>query len=310
MSTTASTLKSRNKAQADLKFGCLKVRKSVGGARKLEHVSVEEWEACRKTVQKIIDVLKSGDVDGCVVRSYGVEDLAAETKSCVAAFVNALESIVDGISLDDGAKFQVGEKMDLARAVFAGLERLESAVENVLDGERKERKQWEEKNPRLAEQERELRLYEKTLRELLLGNASLNRLEKGQWIQAEGCLRSLEPYLLEHKIEAQRVRDTRFEEVLRALLKKFEDLDREGIDRKNLDVERVERIWGLVDKLGSGLMWLVKSDKLWTPREPVSHPAISDASRWNILLTFLETYHQIHLSLEIGATRKDDFQHK
>ena len=306
MSVMASTLKSRNKAQAELKFACLKLRKSLGGVRKLEDVSVEEWEASGKSTQRIADVLQNGDVDASVVRSYVVQELVTEIKSKVVPFVGGLESVIDRVNEFDASRFQIGEILDLARVLLENIASSGKELEKIFERESNVRKDWEGKNPRLAEQERELRIYERTLRELLLRKESPNKLQNGEWIQAEGCLSSLEPYLLEHKIDAQRIEETKFEELLRELLGRFEKLDEGGIDKSSLDVARAERVWGLIDKLGSGVAWLMRSERLRTAGEPVGIFTISS----EYFLIFTETYNTIRISAQVRPTSQDDLQHE
>jgi hypothetical protein len=265
----STDLKLRNKAQAELKFLCLKLRKSMG-ARTFENMGVEEWQACCKSVEKIAVIVEENAVDREIVRGYGVKQLADDIKNKATSFVGDLESVMDEIKENDMAKFQVKEKVDFAKRSLGSADRVIKALEKLSTEEKDARKEWEEKNPRLAEQERELMLYSKTLSGLLLKTESLNRLDRGEWIQAEGCLRTLEPFLLEHKIEADRIKHTNFEEILRAILARFESLDKDGIDRKSVDVDRAERVWGLIDKLGSGVAWLTRSHKLLTAGEPVN----------------------------------------
>jgi len=308
MSAPSLALKLRNKAQAQLNFACRRLRKSIGGGgRTLENMSSEEWEASGKNVQKIADVLERKELDSSIVRGYGVEELTSEVKSKVANVVDSLESVMSGMSADDIGRFQVKEKLDAAKGILVNFERIEKALEELFTEERNDRKEWEEKNPRLAEQERELIIYENTLRGILLRKDSLNKLDKGEWIQALGCLKSMEAFLLEHKIAVERIKETKVEELLKELMTRFEDLDKDGIDRANFDVDTAERVWGLVDKLGSGVTWLMRSERLWTPGEPVGGVLIYALC---ITVNFLETYHTIYISPKVSATRQDDIQRR
>lgn len=125
------------------------------------------------------------------------------------------------------------------------------------------RTEWEVQHPIEAAQEFELREYSRGISSLLLqsqGGKALNDTPGARWAEAEKQLRSLEEYLKEHKIQAVRIRETKMDKVMVALLKAFERLDETGINRQKVDVAQAERIWGLVDKLGSGMSYLLQVD--------------------------------------------------
>lgn len=195
-----------------------------------------------------------------------------EIASKVTGFVSGLKDVQGEMSKEDEERFQVTAKLRLAEAVIEGAYVVVNNVGILFQAGREERKEWEAQNPRLAEQEKELKIYEKTLRDLLLGKDGLDKVGKGEWLQAEGCLKSLELYLLEHKIDHQRVKKAKLEGILRDLLGKFEALDKKIANRGAFDADTAEKVWGLVDKLGSGLAWLARSERLWVDEEPVRHP--------------------------------------
>ena len=139
-----------------------------------------------------------------------------------------------------------------------------------------ERKAWEEANPREAMQEFELNDYIERLSKALHiqpqeeaddtppalnPRSPLNSVSSDEWAEAERQMKSLEAYIKEHRILAARVKETQVDIFLKRLLQEFKSLDEAGIDRKNIDVERVERIWGLADMIGSALVYLLMVDK-------------------------------------------------
>ena len=138
------------------------------------------------------------------------------------------------------------------------------------------RTEWEAQHPIEAAQEFELREYSQSLSILLLksqGGKALNDIPAENWAEAEMQLRSLEEYLKEHKIQAARIRETRVDKVMVALLKAFERLNETGINRQKVDVAQAQRIWGLVDKLGSSMSYVIQVDTLRREGEaiPTTH---------------------------------------
>ncbi len=140
-----------------------------------------------------------------------------------------------------------------------------------------ERLDWKEANPREAHQEFELADYvfrlssalhtkiedeDKDVEEINPNNKSpLNDVSSSQWAEAERQMLSLEAYVKEHRIHADRVKSTKIDAFLKQVLKAFKQFDEAGIDRVKVDVAMVERIWGLADKVGSGLVYLVTVDR-------------------------------------------------
>lgn len=108
--------------------------------------------------------------------------------------------------------------------------------------------------------EAELVHYDLTLTKLLLHRSHLSPMAivtNEEWQQAESCLKSLEVYLRETKIRALRIRITDFDVLIDLLMKSFDRLDREGL-RKKVDAKYPEACWGLVDKIGSGINYLMQ----------------------------------------------------
>jgi hypothetical protein len=146
-----------------------------------------------------------------------------------------------------------------------------------------ERGEWEEQHPIEASQEFELEEYSKALRSALRVTEEeydengdeikkggvMNEIPREQWAEAEKQIRSLEAYVKEHKILAARIRKTGIHELLVSILKAFKQLDEVGIDREKIDVARAERIWGLADKIGSGLDFLVHTDRRRRAEDPL-----------------------------------------
>lgn len=144
-----------------------------------------------------------------------------------------------------------------------------------------ERKAWEEANPREAHQEFELNDYITRLSSALhiqesagdqeeadeevttaaSSKSPFNDVTPSEWEEAERQMKSLERYCKEHRILAARVKETQIDMFLKRVLQDFKKLDETGIDREKVDVERVERIWGLADMIGSALVYLLMVDK-------------------------------------------------
>lgn len=122
-------------------------------------------------------------------------------------------------------------------------------------------------------QEEELNLYKMKLSKLLLetgGEYPLTCVTMERWAAAESCLMNLESYLKDHKIGPEQVRKTDICGTMIHLLRSMEALDKAGIDGKMVDVTLVERVWGMVDKIGSGLSYLLQVDKRTSAVEHVS----------------------------------------
>lgn len=143
------------------------------------------------------------------------------------------------------------------------------------------RKTWEEANPILAHQEFELNDYIKRLSTALLLSFSPNHVEdddedttphtssplnsvpESQWVEAERQLQSLEAYVKEHPIISDRVKATGIDAFLKQILNAMQQLDEVGINRSAVDEGRAGRVWGLADKIGSGLSYLLRVDRRW-----------------------------------------------
>lgn len=154
---------------------------------------------------------------------------------------------------------------------------------HVREKKMAEDREWEEQHPIEASQEFELGEYSKALRSALRVTEEeydengdeikkggvMNEIPREQWAEAEKQIRSLEAYVKEHKILAARIRKTRIHELLVSILKAFKQLDEVGINREKIDVAQAERIWGLADKIGSGLDYLVHTDRRRREEDPV-----------------------------------------
>lgn len=140
-------------------------------------------------------------------------------------------------------------------------QRLQQRVDETLQT----RKAWEEKHPVQAAQEHELSLYAESLLPLL-DAPSARTIRTTQWQEVEKALASLQVYLLDNKISAQQVRsggEKGIDPILRSVLRKMEEWDAEGLGftkDERVDLEVVEKIWGRVDKIASGLNYLLILD--------------------------------------------------
>lgn len=156
-----------------------------------------------------------------------------------------------------------------------------------------QRKAWEEANPILAHQEFELNDYITRLRSALalpslpLNSDSddededltphttslLNTIPTPQWTEAERQLLSLESYIKSHPITASRLKATKIDAFLKQLLSALQTLDEVGLDRSTVDEALASRVWGLADKLGSGLTYLLRVDRRWTEASGHARPS-------------------------------------
>ncbi|KAJ4386107.1 hypothetical protein N0V93_008999 [Gnomoniopsis smithogilvyi] len=150
---------------------------------------------------------------------------------------------------------------DLLATSSAWRQRIQQHTDEALQT----RKAWEEKHPVQAAQEHELSLYTQSLQPLL-DAPSARAISAPQWQEVESSLASLQVYLLDNKISAEQVRGNSgkgIESVLRDVLRQMEEWDAEGLGFKKderVDLDLVEKIWGRVDKIGSGLNYLLVLD--------------------------------------------------
>ncbi|CAN8100274.1 unnamed protein product [Discula destructiva] len=135
-------------------------------------------------------------------------------------------------------------------------------IQQRMDETLQKRKAWENIHPIQAAQEHELSLYIESL--LPIQEApSARAISSAQWQRAETSLASLQVYLLENKISAQQVRsggEQGIVKVLKDILGQLEEWDAKGLGfmkDERVDLQLVEKIWGRVDKIGSGLSYLL-----------------------------------------------------
>jgi hypothetical protein len=230
----------------------------------LETISTSSWASVESLLQSTAKNISSvhdtpSDVkDAAVYFSTITERIRAWAKDLQQA-ISALHSPEEKQKL---VSLQVVEKVEAAER-SAELASTISGSCQVLLANMGKRTEWELQHPIEAAQEFELREYSRILSSSLLqsqGGKALNDIPGEKWAEAEKQLRSLEDYLKEHKIQAIRIRETKMDKVMVALLKAFERFDETGINRQKVDVAQAERIWGLVDKLGSGMSYLLQVD--------------------------------------------------
>jgi hypothetical protein len=177
----------------------------------------------------------------------------------------ALDAGVDGKPeelLEDKEKIRLVEHaQELARQVERACHIVNAQSPRVV----------ESAHPIEDAQEDELSRYDAQLsRSLLKGSGDLSTVTKSMWAEAETSLNSLELYVKEHKVRADQIRKSDITGTIMILLKSLESLDQVGVDRTKVDVDQVERVWGLVDKIGSGLHYLLHVDKNRSSSDPVS----------------------------------------
>ncbi|ELR10670.1 hypothetical protein VC83_06850 [Pseudogymnoascus destructans] len=230
----------------------------------LETISASSWASVESLLQSTAKNISSvhdtpSDIkDAAEYFSTITEWIRAWAKDLQQA-ISALHSPEEKQKL---VSLQVVEKVEAAER-SAKLASTISGSCQVLLANMGKRTEWEIQHPIEAAQEFELHEYSRSLSSSLLqsqGGKALNDIPGERWAEAEKQLRSLENYLKEHKIQAVRIRETKIDKVMVALLKAVERLDETGINRQKVDVAQAERIWGLVDKLGSGLSYLLQVD--------------------------------------------------
>lgn len=230
----------------------------------LETISTSSWASVESLLQSTAKNISSvhdtpSDIkDAAVYFSTITERIRAWAKDLQQA-ISALHSPEEKQKL---VSLQVVEKVEAAER-SAKLASTISGSCQVLLANMGKRTEWELQHPIEAAQEFELREYSRILSSSLLqsqGGKALNDIPGEKWAEAEKQLWSLEDYLKEHKIQAIRIRETKMDKVMVALLKAFERFDETGINRQKVDVAQAERIWGLVDKLGSGMSYLLQVD--------------------------------------------------
>ncbi|KFY45247.1 hypothetical protein V494_01065 [Pseudogymnoascus sp. VKM F-4513 (FW-928)] len=230
----------------------------------LETVSASSWASVESLLQSTAKNISS------VHNSPSDIEAAAEYFSTVSerirAWANDLQQAISALKSPEEKQklvsLQVVEKVTAAERSSKLASTISGSCQVLLANAGK-RSEWEVQHPIEAAQEFELREYSRGLSSLLLksqGGKALNEVPNDRWAEAEKQLRSLEEYLKEHKIQAVRIRETKTDKVMVALLKAFERLDETGINRQKVDVAQAERIWGLVDKLGSGMNYLLQVD--------------------------------------------------
>ncbi|KFY18287.1 hypothetical protein V492_00014 [Pseudogymnoascus sp. VKM F-4246] len=230
----------------------------------LETISASSWASVESLLQSTAKNISS------VHDSPSDIEAAAEYFSTVSerirAWANDLQQAISALKSPEEKQklvsLQVVEKVTAAERSSKLASTISGSCQVLLANAGK-RSEWEVQHPIEAAQEFELREYSRSLSSLLLksqGGKALNEVPNDRWAEAEKQLRSLEEYLKEHKIQAVRIRETKTDKVMVALLKAFERLDETGINRQKVDVAQAERIWGLVDKLGSGMSYLLQVD--------------------------------------------------
>jgi hypothetical protein len=221
----------------------------------LETISTSSWASVESLLQSTAKNISSvhdtpSDVkDAAVYFSTITERIRAWAKDLQQA-ISALHSPEEKQKL---VSLQVVEKVEAAER-SAELASTISGSCQVLLANMGKRTEWELQHPIEAAQEFELREYSRILSSSLLqsqGGKALNDIPGEKWAEAEKQ---------EHKIQAIRIRETKMDKVMVALLKAFERFDETGINRQKVDVAQAERIWGLVDKLGSGMSYLLQVD--------------------------------------------------
>lgn len=230
----------------------------------LETISASSWASAESLLQSTAKNISSVHDSPSDIKD--ATEYFSTISERIQAWANDLQQAMSTLHSPEERQnlvsLQIVEKLAAAKR-SANLASTISESCQVLLANTGKRTEWEMQHPIEAAQEFELREYSRGLSSLLLqsqGGKALNDTPIDRWAEAEKQLRSLEEYLKEHKIQAARIRETKIDKVMVALLKAFERLDETGINRQKVDVAQAERIWGLVDKLGSGMSYLLQVD--------------------------------------------------
>ncbi|KFX91829.1 hypothetical protein V490_05693 [Pseudogymnoascus sp. VKM F-3557] len=230
----------------------------------LETISASSWASVESLLQSTAKNISSVHDSPSDIKAAA--EYFSTVSEQVRAWANDLQQAISGLhSPEEKQKLvalQVLEKVTAAERSSQLASKISGSCQVLLANTGK-RTEWEVQHPIEAAQEFELREYSRELSSLLLrsqGGKALNDTPIDRWAEAEKQLQSLEAYLKEHKIQAARIRETKMDKVMVALLKAFERLDETGINRQKVDIAQAERIWGLTDKLGSGMSYLLQVD--------------------------------------------------
>lgn len=289
----------RQKQKLLLRKSCRKI-KELFASLSAKHDFSSELLLENETALKTLLEACSGDE-----RNENEKDVEVMLGTSLLSFLRDLESSLKGAlgKSGQGQEPALQNMLTLASAWHR-------ALQNDVDEARQARKEWESKYPILASQEYELSLYTEPLLALLSADAA-DSVTTAQWKDAEKSLGSLQVYLLEHKVSAEQVKsggDKGIEQVLRGVLKQFEDWDSEGFgvsrEGKKGDLEVAERIWGRADKVGSGLNYLLTLHERGDTVEGVVSLRLprslqNDVARRTELILCSETYNKICVPTKI-----------
>lgn len=222
---------------------------------------IDDLSNIYETLQKLEKYLKDG-----MVAKASFEPHEKPLRLCVEEMTQT-EARLNTETSDGSANPPNGEQEKLLQitSIREAAESITKLLNADKEREAETRRNWQEAHPIEAQQETELSLYDEALKRSLLdcsGGKAMNQIPPAEWDKSEKCLLSLELYTREHKIRSERIRATKIDQTLKNLLKSFQELDQSGIRPETVDVQRAERVWGLVDKIGSGLSYLLKLDTI------------------------------------------------
>lgn len=262
LSQEVDLLRLDDAATPSLKSLCATLRPLVSPG--LETLSLPSWQAL-ESLLLTAEAHTASIPDPPPAVTEATDYLTAVSQDLLAysaALRDAMASLTSPAEQQKLLTLQAPEKLAAAERASALASTLVHACHVHLSS-LSARKAWESAHPIEAAQESELARYRAALTRTLLtsqGGKALNDLGPAQWAEAERQLHSLEAYLTTHKIRAPQLRAANTDPLLRSLLRALERLDETGINFQKVDVARAQRVWGLADKLGSGVSYLLQVD--------------------------------------------------
>lgn len=247
-----------------IRKNCRKIKECSTNLGAGQAIPVEDVHGSRAALESLYEACTGADQEE---NERAVEAMLGSLPCFLSQLKSNIERTMAAMD-DDKAPLAENERegrKGALQALLALSTELHQRLQQRVDETLQTRKAWEEDHPIQAAQEHELSLYAQSLLPLL-DAPSARTISTTRWQEAEDSLASLQVYLLDNKISAEQVRSSGkkgIDPVLRDVLRKLEEWDAEGLGFKKderVDLEVVEKIWGRVDKIASGLNYLLILD--------------------------------------------------
>lgn len=247
-----------------IRKNCRKIKECATSLGAGQALAVEDVQDSRAALESLYEACTGADQEE---NERAVEAMLGSLPCFLSQLKGSIEGAIVTVDADKGAlaEHERRGRKEALQALLALSTELHQRLQQRVDDTLQTRKAWEENHPIQASQEHELSLYAQSLLPLL-DAPSARTISTARWQEVENSLASLQVYLLDNKISAEQVRsngEKGIDPVLRDVLRKLEEWDAEGLgfkkdERVNLEV--VEKIWGRVDKIASGLNYLLMLD--------------------------------------------------